>query len=458
MSGRGVDEGILPDFRHFRFTMLLRPHVRWVARPSVARPASVLVRRIALPVAALITVPHLLAAQSRDSAAASTASAFRCMDTTATITPARLDPRHLIYVEQETVVAQADGRVLVAGSPVFVWRDDIDRHEMLKVDSLFGMVIDSISTAVRAIPSPLPGRSLDGMRAAALPNGWWLVTFAEVDPRRMPKHPIVKRMWAGETDGTRWRDLRMLPVVGDSLDSMQMSNLAWRDGRARLAVQYPREGWTYGALYSLDRGVWSARTENLRLTNYIDFSLSPTHDLMALVRPSEDGPPDVNSLYLFAKRPTDSAWTQKAWVVVGGEHPVHGPMFSGDSVRVLSWLRASENGGRWDVSFATVDAGGDSVGRIHHVSPGAIEAAVASRGSHHVWAIHDRGKPTATLRVVEGDGSPTLASKVTATGYAGLIGVAIARNRVVVVASRPSSDRRAPDVISVIHNHTWRCP
>ena len=436
--------------------MLFRPHACRVARRSV--PCSAIARRIARSVAVLVSLPRLVAAQSHDPAAASTAVPFRCMDTTATITPARLDRRHLIYVEQETVVAQSDGRVLVAGSPVFVWRDDIDRHEMLKVDSLFGMVIDSISTEVRAIPSPLPGRSFDGMRAAALPDGWWLVTFAEVDPTQMPKHPIVKRMWAGETDGTRWRELRMLPVVGDSLDSMKMSNLAWREGRARLAVQYPRDGWTYGAMYSLDDGVWSARTENLRLTNYIDFSLSGTHDLMAIVRPSEDGPSDVNSLYLFVKRPPDSVWTQKAWVVVGGDHAVQDPMFSGDSVRVLSWRRTSDDGAHWDVWFATVNARGDSVGRIHHVGPGAIQTALASRGAHQVWAIHDRARPTATMRVIEGDGSPALASKIAATDYAGLIGVAIARNRVVVVASRPSSDPRAPDVISVIHSHTWRCP
>ena len=379
------------------------------------------------------------------------------MDTSATITPARLDAKHLIYVEQETVVAQSDGRILVAGSPVFVWREnDFDRHEMLRVDSLLGMVIDSTSSGVRAIPSPLPGRWLDGMRAAALPDGWWLVTFAEVDRTEMPKHPIVKRMWAGETDGTRWRDLRMLPAVGDSLDSMKMSNLAWRDGRARLAVQFLREGWTYGAMYSLDDGVWSARTENLRLTNYIAFSLSTTHDLMAIVRPSEDGPADANSLYLFAKGAKDSVWMQRAWVVVGGELPVYEPRFSGDSARVLSWLR--ENGAQWDAWFATIDARGDSVGRIHYIGAGAIEAAVTSHGAHHVWAIHDRGKPIATLRVVESDRSHALASRTTATGYAGLIGVAIARNRVVVVASRPSSDPRAPDVISVIHSHPWRCP
>ena len=446
---------MLPDSRHPRLTMHFPTDACAVVRPSVERALRTFAARLAITLPALFALPHVLAAQSGDSAAA--APPFRCMDTTATTIPARLDARHLIYVEQETVVAHPDGRILVAGSPVFVWREsDLGRHEMLKADSLFGMVIDSTSSAVRAIPSPLPGRSLDGVRAAALPDGWWLVTFAEVSPRQMPKHPIVKRMWAGETDGTHWRELRMLPVVGDSLDPTKMSNLAWRDGRARLAVQYPHDGWTYAAMYSLDRGVWSARTENLRLTNYIDFSLSPTHDLMAIVRPSEDGPADINSLYLFAKRAEDSVWTNKAWIVVGDKSPVYEPRFTGDSARVLSWLR--EDGASWDAWFANVDARGDSVGRIHHLSRGAIEAASASRGANHVWAIHDRGRPTATLRVIESGGSPALASRITATDYAGLIGVAIARNRVVVVASRPSSSPRAPDVISVIHSYPWRCP
>ena len=402
-------------------------------------------------------LPTALSAQSELGPTPS-ATGFRCLDTAATVTPARLDARHLIYVEQETVVSQRDGRVLVAGSPVFVWRHDVDHYVLMEVDSLLGMVIDSVSSSVRAIPSPLPGRRLNGMRAAALPDGWWLVTFAEVTPVQMPRHPIVTQMWAGETDGTRWRDVQALPVVGDSLDSMRMSQLAWRDGRARLAVLYPHEGWTYGAMYLLERGRWTARAEDLRLTDYVDFSLSSTHDLMALVRPSEDGPFDTRSLFLFAKRPGDTTWTRKAWIVVGGRHPTRAPLFSGEAHRILTWRRTNDQQLHWNQYFATVDSRGDSVGPVTQVASESIEASIDSRGAHHVWAIHDRQKPVATLQLIESDAISEPHRRVAATDYAGLIGVALTPRRVVVVASRPSSDPREAPVISVIQTHTWRCP
>ena len=63
-----------------------------------------------------------VAGAERPIATASPKPARSCLDTAATIVPARLDDQHLIYVEQETVVANRDGRVLVAGAPVYVWR------------------------------------------------------------------------------------------------------------------------------------------------------------------------------------------------------------------------------------------------------------------------------------------------------------------------------------------------
>ena len=406
----------------------------------------------------MLVAPPLLAGQGPAVAGAGP-GAPRCMDSVATVMPARLDAKHLIYVEQETVVPQSDGRVLVAGRPVFVWRDEGDRHEMLTVDSLFGMVVDSISSSVRAIPSPFPGRRLDGMRAAALPDGWWLVTFADVFPAKMPQHPIVKQMWAGETDGTRWRRVRKLPTLVDSIDTMDMSALVYRDGRARLAALAPRGGFKYAEIYSLDHDRWTVRSVNLRFTAYVNLSLSPSHDLMAVVRPSEKVGTDVNSLFLFAKRAEDSVWAQKAWIVVGGDRAVRDPQFSGTDPRLLSWRRTTDDGSNWDAWFASVDDRGDSVGAVTRVSPGAIELGVASQGAHHVWAIFDRARETRpTLRMVERGATPDLALVERVTDYAGLIGVALARHRVVVIASQPSAHPRDPQVISVVRTHTWRCP
>ena len=149
-------------------------------------------------------------------------------------------------------MAQTDGRVLVAGNPVFVWRDRGNGFDLLARDSLFGMVIDS-GAVVRGIPSPLPGRHLDAVRAAAMPDGWWLVVFAEVVPSEPSAIPPVIAMWTGETDGKNWRGLRTLPLIADSLNVPYMSPLAWRDGRARIVVPFQRDHQRGVVLYSLER-------------------------------------------------------------------------------------------------------------------------------------------------------------------------------------------------------------
>jgi hypothetical protein len=437
-----------------RRTRALDAHLAEPAIGPRARGANVVIALLSLVVGA-----GPLGGQVQVAPSAQIAATGRCMDTVATATPARLDAKHLIYVEQQTVVSQRDGRVLVAGRPVFVWRDEGDRYEMLAVDSLFGMVVDSVSSSVRAIPSPFPGRQLDGMRAASLPDGWWLVTFGEVFPSKMPQHPIVKQMWAGETDGTRWRRVRKLPTLADSIDTMEMSSLVYLNGRARLAALAPRGGFKYAEIYSLDHDRWTVKSVNLRFTAYVNLSLSATHDLMAVVRPSEKVGIDINSLFLFAKRADDSVWAQKAWIVVGGERPVRDPQFSGSGPRVLSWRRTTDDGSNWDAWFATVDDRGDSIGQVTHVGPGAIELAVASQGAHHVWATFDRARlKRPTLRIAERGPSSDLGLLESVTDYAGLIGIAIARSRVVVLASFPSTHPRDPQVISVLRTHIWRCP
>jgi hypothetical protein len=132
-------------------------------------------------------------------------------------------------------------------------------------------------------------------------------------------------------------------------------------------------------------------------------------------------------------------------------------MFSGDRNRILTWRRTNDAQLHWDQWFATVDSRGDSIGTITMVAPESIESAVDSRGTHHVWAIHDRSGPITTFQIVESDGSSDVRRRVAATDYAGLIGVAMTQRRVVVIASRPSSDPRAPQVVSVIQTYTWRC-
>ena len=156
-------------------------------------------------VAMLSLTTGTLAAQSGAARSTERPRAASCLATSPGIADARLDERHPIYVEQETVTPQADGRILVAGSPVFLWEQRDERHELVEQDTIVGMVIDTAAT-VSPVPTPLRGHALSDFRAAPLPDGWWLVTFAEITAPIAPAiRGHVLGMWAGETDGTRWR-------------------------------------------------------------------------------------------------------------------------------------------------------------------------------------------------------------------------------------------------------------
>jgi hypothetical protein len=417
------------------------------------------VRRVALAVcvaAVVALAPALpLSAQSKDSLVVPKAAPFSCLDTSATIAPARLDARHLIYVEQQTVVGQQDGRVLVAGNPVFVWRDRGNGFDLLARDSLFGMVIDT-GAVVRGIPSPLPGRRLDAVRAAAMPDGWWLVAFAEVVPPEGNATPAVIAMWTGETDGMSWRGLRALPMIADSLNVPFMSQLAWRDGRARIAVPFKRDHDRGVVLYALNETRWSATKHDVGPLSYAAIALSPTHDIMAVVKPVMDTIVDINSLFLYAKLPSDTSWSTVTRVLRAGLDPVRDPLFTTDA-RVLTWRRLRPAIGEREAWFTTVNSRGDSVGTLNRIAGGAEELKISRAGDGQMWAIYDRKWPDPTLQLFERASADEVRRYARITRYRGLLGLAIAQNRAVVVASLAAESPRDPAVVSIIETHTWRC-
>ena len=441
------------------------------ARSSIARLPAAAARRavvIASMAGALAgTTPSIAVAQrSRPTASAgrTLASATaplpdgRCLDTAATIVPARLDDTHLIYVEQETVVANRDGRILVAGAPVFVWRNAGDHYDLLGIDSLFGMVIEPASKFVRPVPSPLPGRDLKGMRAAALPDGWWLVTFAEVFSVQTPKRPNVIAMWAGETDGTSWRALEKLPAVSDTLDPLRVSALAMREGRVRLAAPVHREWRRPVVLYSRDDGRWTVRTDDVGLSEYAAVGSTASLDLLAVVRPDTTLQEDHNSLFLYTKAPKDSLWTSHPRLWRGGQDAVHLPLFVNEASQpMLLWTTGPMFRGTsaWALSLATLP---ESATKPMALPTYASSVATASRADAGVIVTFDRLGPTRELRIFEYR-QPLRATLVYSkpTEYHGLVGVALTSEHVVLVASKPAVPPRDPAVISMIETHAWRC-
>ena len=358
------------------------------------------------------TAKSKVAGAGRSTADASPTPARSCFDTVATIIPARLDEKHLIYVEQETVVPNRDRRILVAGAPVYVWRNPGDRYDLLGLDSLFGMIIEPSSNFVRSIPSPLPRRVLEGMRAAALPDGWWLVTFAEVFSVQKPRRPNVIAMWVGETDGSNWRAVEKLPAVSDSLKPLRFSALAMRDGRVRLAAIVTRDWQQRVVLFSRDDGHWTVRAIDLGSSVYAAITATATSDLLAVARPDTTLRVDHNSLFLYTKAPTDTLWASHPRLWRGGDLPVHEPLFVGDARQpLLLWstgpmFRATS---AWALSLPRWSDARHSCLRVPRAAPGQsgpLEADRISRplrrcahcGSCRAHRIESRPAPARSRR------------------------------------------------------------
>ena len=422
-------------------------------------------------IVALALAPTGLAAAQRASkakvsgarrpiAAASSGPVRGCLDTAATIAPARLDERHLIYVEQETVVPNRDGRILVAGAPVYVWRDARDRYDLLGLDSLFGMIVEPSSKFVRPIPSPLPGRVLKGMRAAALPDGWWLVTFAEVFSVQEPRRPNVIAMWAGETDGSSWRAVVKLPAVSDTLDPLRFSALAVHDGRVRLAAVTARDWQRRVVLFSRDDGRWAVRAHDLGLASFAAIIATPSSDLLAVVRPdTTPGVEDHNSLFLYTKALADTLWTPHPRLWRGGSEPVHQPLFAGEFGRpLLLWSTGPmfRSTSAWALSLATIP---DSTAAPIPMRAYVSDLVASSLGDAGVIATYDRGGPTRDIHVFEYH-EPLRVSLALSkpSEYRGLFGAALTPDRLVLIASKAGRPPRDPAVISMLETYAWRCP
>jgi len=382
-----------------------------------------------------------------------------CIDTAATIVPARLDEKHLIYVEQETVEANRDGRILVAGAPVFVWRNAGERYDLLGLDSLFGMIIEPSSSFVRGIPSPMPGHVLKGMRAAPLSDGWWLVTFAEVDSLHTQRRPKVLAMWAGETDGASWRAVERLPAVADTLDALRFSALAMHDGRVRLAAVVRRDWQRRVVLFSRDDGRWTALAYDMGLSEYAAVLPTATSDMLAIARPDTTlSVVDHNSLFLYTKSPADTLWTPHPRLWRGGLDPVQQQLFVRDASRpLLLWLTGPLFRARaaWALSLATIpDRAPDPIPMVTYAS----DLVAASLGDAGVIATYDRGGSTREIRIYEYHEPLRISLMLSKPSeYRGILGAALTKDRVVLVASKAAQPPRDPAVISVLETHAWRC-
>jgi hypothetical protein len=447
MTTRLTRTGRMPSCPPIGLTLASTAGRRWIAVSLLCGVAS--------------ASPCIVAAQSSIVTPVVPSPAAHCLDTASAVLPARLDDRHLIYVEQETVVANRDGRVLVAGAPVFVWRHAGERYDLLGQDSLFGMIVEPSSALVHAIPSPLPGHLLKGMRAAPLPDGWWLVAFAEVHSVQSQTPPNVIAMWAGETDGSSWRALQKLPDVSDTLDVLRLSELAVHDGRVRLAAPVRRDWRRRVVLFSRDEGRWTVRADDVGLSEYAAIATTASLDLLAVIRPDTTaGKEDHNSLFLYSKAPNDTLWSPHPRLWRGGKtKSAYEPrIVSGAGQPVLLWLTGPmfHATSAWALSLAMIP---DSAVTPIPLPTVASTMSASALGNAGVIVTFDRASPTKDLRLFE-YGEPLRANLILGkqTEYRGLMGIALTPDRVVLVASKAAEPPRDPAVVSIIETHAWRCP
>jgi hypothetical protein len=409
------------------------------------------------PLALLSLVAGALGAQPHAKRVVAHPSAESCLATSPLIVDARLDVDHPIYVEQETVQSQRDGRLLVAGEPVFLWERRGERYELLEQDSLVGVIISPPST-VRALVSPLRGRSLAAMRSAALPDGWWLLTFAEVIPAPVPQPPKVLAMWVGETDGASWRGIERLPAVPDSLDVRQLGELSWRDGRAHLVVQSWRDGQPRVVLYSREGGRWNASSMRVGPRAYATAATTASHAVLAIVRPDTTEPEDINSLFLASRAFGDSVWSPAVRIVRGFRSPVRDPLLTKrrDGL-LLSWRVESADQRKQTAWFMNLGPGGEP-NAPGYIASEAGRLTHTARRSRGVWAVMQNARPLRQLQLVEHDASSTpTAVVVSATTYGGVIAAALTAEYYVLIASQPGRSSDEPAVVSTIRTYPWRC-
>jgi hypothetical protein len=250
-----------------------------------------------------------------------------------------------------------------------------------------------------------------------------------------------------------------MPAVADSMNAAESSALVWREGRAILAVPAWRGREHRVVLFTRERGVWSAANSYVGRYSYVGLAATGSRDVLAVVGPDSTEREDNNSLFIFRKARSDSAWTRSYRLVRGFRSPVRDPVFStdGDGLK-LSWRVTSADQRSRVAWFARLNAAGDTISPIAYVATESELLYDAQRGRHGLWVASDLGMPHTTLRFAEYDGTSTPSpERVTPTTYRGLLGVALTRDFAVLIASQPDTKPGDPAVISMIQSHPWRC-
>lgn len=261
-----------------------------------------------------------------------------------------VDGREL-YVEPVEFSASREGRLLLAGTPNYVWtRDSGGTLAAVARDSIFGALVDDSGRA-RMIPSPIDPQLLSGIRAVARSDGTWSVVFAELRPgTRFPENETAARLWYGVLDGVTWSRLEQLPVPTEGeLRSSSPSLLVQRGDTLAWAVKLDvSANRTNIAVFVRQNGKWAYEVVPTGTAAYIALERSDAHGFVLAVAQADRAAREASAIFLWARDPN---WRVLRRVVPGTGESLHFPALALSSGGgILSWLAVvtDSSSQRWE--------------------------------------------------------------------------------------------------------------
>jgi hypothetical protein len=368
-----------------------------------------------------------------------------------------------VYVEPQAFIASGS-RLLLAGTPVFVWGDSSGVPVLLRRDSVIGVVIDASGRArLLAPPRPLAGRFIHDVRAAPAKAGEWAVAFAEGEPMSYPpRDPQVTAYWFGITNGARWRALERLPMTPARPRSGMASALA-RTARG-FALAVPIQSGTPDAprydILVIDRDGRRLNSEVVGTPWAVAAALSPDGVgglLLGVVQPDPREREDHSSLLAYRRPRGMERWQPLGRLVRGLGQPVHDPRIDVTAAGVVVTWHAKP-AGLGEGRAIIVDSLGGPLPTPVTLGAPALEVLTAPTRGAPVWVLATLADSASRrVRILTRTGGHVALVFDEMSPFGGPIAAASVGGRVVVTGGVAARRPGEVPVHSRLLSVRWRC-
>ncbi len=366
-----------------------------------------------------------------------------------------------IYVEAEAVVANSRGDVLLLGMPNYITgkhpRGDMAQERA--DNSVFGVVIPRRGP-VRAIPLPVPGKLVTGLRAIPRSDDTWAVAFAEQQPSaEFPPPDSAVRLWYGVFNGGGWEFLEELPMPreGRLAPFLASSLVQHGDTLAWAMTLFAPTHEENVAVFQRHGGRWSLEVVRTIGAAYAEVGHSKGLGFaLAVVEPDRTLPRDGNSLFLYAR---DGSWQTLGKVVPGGREPIYAPSFTHTSSGArLTWWALVRDAGRTRREARTLLQAPNA--RVVTIDSNIAQALVplTLRDGQPLWVtdhVPSVGEQREIRFVRESAGAAVVLGGIPSPFTGGFGATAVSQNEVLVAG--PLLDRAEEELVTLLLRTRLEC-